>query len=753
MTDRHLPGYQKRYRERQKILGIGRTHEYKKREFERRGTKRSEYVSKRKPFLRDIIAHDGEGIMLEDGISQNYVLFMSSVFYGPSSKLGRSDECINITNENGLTTEVIFKHLFTLDKLYPGHIHVGYGFRYDCEMFLCSLPLEKLIRLQRDNWCYWKNYRIEYIPRKYIQISRYSPTDHGYPMSLMKPLQTITIWDVIGFFGMVPFVDALMENFTDSVERRNLHINKIAEEKKRRTVFKFEELERIKEYCQLEVLALKALMNNFQKDCIEAEIFPRRYDGAGALAAYLLDKSGVKDCYGTLLPSYPSFKFFKRGEIPYPVQIASQHAYSGGHVEMFKIGNWKSKGKNGIHKDLVSAYPAQMVDLPSLSDGTWSHRKNNFDLTSKWTLSLVYWRFPDEMSEDWPFYPFFYRTRDSRILYPSQGYNWVYGPELKTGLQYLKQRGEGKIEIIEQWVFTETKEKKRPFAIIREKFNLRKKWKKEGRGGARVLKGAINSYYGKLAQRVGYDEKTGKLPPFFNLIYAGLITSGTRAEIMKAMLIHPEAVIAVATDGIWSLKDLDGLNDGTDLGQWECTEFTEFTSIQAGIYFEKNPGEKLKTAYRGFEKASIKRGDVLKAWREGKRILRVPTIRFQTFSNNTTPSRIENWRRWLPEGERIIDEQTGEIKFIPGRKLSIMPTGKRVGNGKKNKLWLGLFSTRPAYNEFVPYDTVTCIEDLRPEHLSKKHPLPWEKLDLDDEVIAAQEEREMRVSWNEGTAF
>jgi hypothetical protein len=68
-----------------------------------------------------------------------------------------------------------------------------------------------------------------------------------------------------------------------------------------------------------------------------------------------------------------------------------------------------------------------------------------------------------------------------------------------------------------------------------------------------VIMLGINSVYGKFAQRVG---KRGEPPAYGSLWYAAAITAGTRRKLLQAALSDPSAIIAFATDAVFSTRAL-----------------------------------------------------------------------------------------------------------------------------------------------------------------------------------------------------
>jgi len=140
--------------------------------------------------------------------------------------------------------------------------------------------------------------------------------------------------------------------------------------------------------------------------------------------------------------------------------------------------------------------------------------------------------------------------------------------------------------LLEAWVY-KTKCKHRPFADIATYYRRRYELGKDAAGI--VLKLAANSVYGKLAQSKGINPKFQCWP------WAGLITSGTRAQLLRLVALAPKPtdILAIATDGVYSrvkLKCPKPIDTGTfdlskPLGGWEEKHYPDgMLFVKPGIY-------------------------------------------------------------------------------------------------------------------------------------------------------------------------
>jgi hypothetical protein len=118
----------------------------------------------------------------------------------------------------------------------------------------------------------------------------------------------------------------------------------------------------------------------------------------------------------------------------------------------------------------------------------------------------------------------------------------------------------------------------KPFAFLPDLFARRRAIGKES-GEGKVLKLALNSCYGKLAQTIGGAQYASR-------VWAGMITSGTRAQVLKLMMRHKtmDSVLMIATDGLFS-TELHDVDPQIVLGGWERDAHESITLVRPGIYW------------------------------------------------------------------------------------------------------------------------------------------------------------------------
>lgn len=660
----------------------------------------------------NFIAWDGEGVNPKTPSIQGEQWY---------SYLANS-EGFTLTNyTRRLSTEECFSILIESAKKYPAATNVIFGGSYDVNMWLRDIPEEYLRELYADGKTDWKNYRIEYVPRKTFTLRQYDTPKFlqdkkgdwhpNYKTSFL-------LWDVFSFFGC-RFIDALKE-YKVGLD----YLAMIEAGKQERNDFSVERLESfIIPYCNKEIDLLKQLMEQLQSDLQTANLPVSRWDGAGAIATSLMKREGIKAHLG-------------KTEVPAHIQEAFQHAFSGGRIECLLYGHTES---TVYHYDINSAYPYAMLDLPSMHGGAWEEQGAAITSTKILNriehmkeeviiVSDISFNFPGHM----PMYPFTNRDLGGGITYPSNGRNWIYGIEVVNAAKVIPHI-EQYITIHKTYTFhPSTKDK--PFSFIRELFQLRKEWKRQGIGAQKIVKTGINSLYGKLIQHTGYKESDRKkeiadpTPPFFQLQWAGYITAKTRSSMFLVAMQSPEETICFATDGVFSRVPLN-LTTGSDLGEWEYEVHPDFTIVQSGVYWYSDMDGNLTSKYRGFDHATVQREDVLRSWREGHFLYRNYTTGLGVRGASST--RFITLGSALAGGERFKLWCTWHRS---DRDLKMFASGKRReidGTWEESDGWKPPYNylrrTLPAHNPSthlaaIPWSNAGYPDDVR----STPYPLPWE---------------------------
>lgn len=550
--------------------------------------------------MRRFIAVDGEGI--ED----RYVLLACST----------GDTAENI---DGLSTKESFEFLLQLPK-YPKSTYVGFFFTYDINMMLRDIPLPRLKTLWADKWLYWRGYILEWTPTKSFTIRRESPR------------RSITIYDVGGFF-QCSFVKALTQWQAAPPEV----IERIDSMKGQRDDFSNEIFGEMRAYCLEECNYLVALMDKLQASLYTANLTPNTWQGAGSIAARLLQREKVR------AHRRPDSQW---GEV---IHEAILHSYFGGRVELFLQGNFR-----GVTAyDVTSAYPYAATLCPSL-EGEFSECNR----IPEWGLCHVRWRLP----EDTIVCPFPFRHKKS-IYWPINGEGYYHACEVREAVKAYGSQ----VEVLEAWEFT-PKDDTKPFAFIQEAFTHKAKAKAEGDYGVeKAIKLGLNALYGKLAQGIGYR---GKPPAHRSYLWAGFLTAHCRSTMFGLAMQCPTDVIMVSTDGIFLSSDPGWETKEGTLGALTSNVYPLLFTAQPGVYSTLD-GTVNKT--RGFTHKEIGFEVLHKGYeRMGPFfVAHYESRRFLGLGSSLQRKSMDDWRTWP----------------IAKRKLSLYPSRKWVTDYQDVSEW------------------------------------------------------------------
>lgn len=599
------------------------------------------------PFAADkpVLAWDGEGWEHPDTGKHIYGFLANSDGDERFSPDGLSTvECLRFIVDNGI------------DRL-----NVIFSGSYDVTLMLKDLTPEQAKESMKDSeetgfvkgTIYNGEFVIRYVPRKYLYIRD------------VNRKKGVMLWDVWGFFQGT-FIAALEKWFGPDYD--DLQI--IHEGKLRRVKFTTDELPFIRRYNGAELRALVKLMTALISATKEAGLHLSRFDGAGAVASAMLKKAGIKERV---------FLDEKKQKITLPMEmrLPAEIAYYGGRIEAFQYGN--ADKTTVYHYDLNSAYPAVLIDLPNIGRGEWSYIENpDFSKCPEMSLFLVEWDVGNEI-----ICPFPYRSQLQRkILYPTRGKSWIWYPEVFAALNAKKP--DWSIKIFAAWVFHPEEPDDKPYAFIQDYYDRRAELVSETKrtgtpnGVEKIIKLGLNSLYGKTAQRVGAK-------PFHNLAYAGYITSATRAKLYAAGMQAPHAIIAFATDGIFSLAPLS-LHCPTDkvLGAWEASQHNGMLLAQSGHYILDDSGE-YRLWSRGFDKfagigedeearkkdyqqkVTEYRAKLISAWMAKEYRVYLACTRFCSLKSALQGDRWDKRGQWIP----------GHAEDLPGKELKIEPIDQK----------------------------------------------------------------------------
>jgi hypothetical protein len=556
-----------------------------------------------------------------------------------SNEEGTRRASIEAPEGGHLSTEQCLDFILSLP---PNARAFAYAFNYDLTKILTDCDDATIYKLMRPELRQRPPGKEKFGPKPIVWRG-YVLNLLGSKFSVKRDRRHTVVWDVFKFF-QAKFTKALEDWKIGAKEE----LDRMREMKDQRD--EFDKLNRadILRYCFDECAKMATLARKLTDAHEAAGLHLKSYHGAGSTASCVLKAMGID-------------KTTRTGPQEMDQPIAS--AFFGGRFENRVIGVIKGPLYS---RDISSAYPYQTTFLPCLSCGTWTLTHKRADLEGATTAVIRYKLGDPPRGMTWGPFPF--RTAEGAICFPAtSGGGWVWLPEYLAA-----ERAFPHVHFCEAWVYR-TDCDHRPFADIPRLYLERLKLGKEGPGI--VIKLGVNAVYGKLAHSRGID------PPFQSWIWAGMITAGTRAQILDMLALHKDRsnLFMIATDGIYTAENFPAplprdTNTNTaehrkPLGGWETKEIKgDMFAARPGIYYPLNPTKEEISAVRA---RGVGRGVVLEywdrimeAWLAGEKKVTVGNVvRFQGAKSSI--GRITN-----PEGSesrytytRFVDEKTGRPRY------------------------------------------------------------------------------------------
>jgi hypothetical protein len=670
---------------------------------------------------REILGIDGEGYSLKNG-NHRYTYLAASNHDGSIFA--------DVYNPKGLRTVEVFDFLLSL----PRHaLKVGFALGYDFTKWLENLENEDIYKLYRPEErqgphggkpirliLEGKIYSINMVSTKLSVSGKRDPKSGKFR-------ESCTVWDLFKFFQR-SFVNSLKEWGVGSEEE----LAQIQSMKDKRGSFAaIGPKEKL--YCQHEVRLLAKMTARLIEACEDAGLKLRDFFGAGSLGAATLRNGPAKDQ--------------RVKKIPRSMARAVACAFFGGRFEQSARGPIDST----IGYDLASAYPYAETQLPCLKHGRWKHVRGThakvlqavrearvacveYKLTKRNDVSTMSFAEIGPSAIAAPaisdsarvspvaWGPFPFRLKGGSILFPTESEGgWVWHFEALAAID--NPHVWPNVQLKSAWVFQgSTCVCGMPFLKeISEYYKQRLSWGKEGKG--LVLKKGLASRYGKRAQTIGKA-------PFHCGVAAGLITSHTRSEILRAIAAAPDPwdVLSVATDGIIVQKHLK-LREPKDtrtetekkkpLGMWEEKDATSIFLVRPGMRFaiekkgnawiprverDKDGKESLEgtTAARGVgvKRLHAERKAILEAWK--KRDLSQIQIPRGTIFHGAKLCIGEVGDPKDPEYRRL--PKYGKWAEAEPFKVSFLPLPKRPVATKEHRLLTWALSKKDGKS--IPYDPI-----------------------------------------------
>lgn len=617
----------------------------------RKGRRKDSNV-KTRPF----VAWDGE-----ETRDCGYCLFGSS--YGIRAR------------KRSLSTREMLEVIIDTGKAVPNAFHVGFAFFYDVNQILKDLSKLRMAVLHKTGRVSWEGYSIEHIPHKIFIVSKFDE-ETGKKIK-------VRIDDVFSYFR-TRFDKALIKyGIGDEETRRD-----ITEGKDKRQDFYWEDIDYIERYWEKELKLLVELMDRIRKDVHGAGYEIGQWHGPGALASYALRKHDMSQ--------------FKR-ETSEKLLPAVLSAYSAGWFERFQAGVHDGEVYTA---DINSAYVYAISLLPNLAVGEWSHVDNPDQSVVRNTRFGLY---HIELKGGFSQFlgqchgipgPLPVRQRSGTIAHPVSAEGWYWSPEAAL------VAGRKDVVITEAWLFDD--DGSHPFEWVAEDYEHRLHLQQIGNPAEKVIKWMLASLYGRLAQRVGWNEKTRKPPAWHQLEWAGFITSMCRSMCYRVAMdvSRRGGLVSIDTDGVMSTVPFREatLQNGTGsgLGQWKLEKYFGLIYIQNGIYWLKGEdGEWEEPKLRGIPREQVKDESKALEALAGDGLIHLTKNSFIGVGQalNTTWDR---WRTW-EEREHVIDVN------YSGKRQHTKVTCRACKKG---------------------YTMTECLHDLAPVPAdtieSMPHVLPWQ---------------------------
>ena len=573
-----------------------------------------------------------------------------------------------------LSTREMLELIIDTGKAVPNAFHVGFAFYYDVNQILKDLSKLRIAVLHKTGKVMWEGFQIEHVPHKIFTVSKFDD-ETGKKIK-------VRIDDCFSYFRQ-RFDKALIKYDIGSREERAA----VTEGKDARQDFFWKDIDFIEQYWRKELRLLVDLMDRIRKDVHNAGYKIGQWHGPGALASYALRQHEMGQ--------------FKR-ETPEKILPAVLSAYSAGWFERFQAGVHDGEVYTA---DINSAYVHAISLLPNLAIGEWSHIDNPDRFTVRNTRFALYHikmrgGFKEFMGACHGIPgPLPIREKSGTISHPVQVDGWYWSPEAAL------VSGRPDVEITEAWIFDD--DGSHPFAWVNDDYRHRLTLQKLGNPAEKVIKWMLASLYGRLAQRVGWNEKTRKPPAWHQLEWAGFITSMCRSMCYRAAMdvARRGGLVSIDTDGIMSTVPFNDkfLSNGTGdgLGEWKIEKYFGLIYIQNGIYWlRKEDGTWEEPKLRGIPKEQVKDESKAMAALAGDGKIHLSKERFvgmgQALNGNWN-----SWRRW-EESPHVIDVN------YSGKRQHTQFTCRACRRG---------------------YSMTECLHDLAPIPAdtveSQPHVLPW----------------------------
>jgi len=431
---------------------------------------------------------------------------------------------------------------FMFNKKYRNTLNLFFNLQFDISVILKMLPNDKLIEIVDTGETKYKGYKLKYIEKKYFSITHQK--------------NSVAFFDIAQFFAGFSLQTASVEFLNDSK-------NVVEKEEFSNPQYIKKHQKELIEYCLKDCELTKRLGDYLFKMFKDVGVVCNQPYST----AYLSQVYFIKKC------DIPKFS-----DVPYIAQKYAFEAYRGGRFEIRLRGMYN----NPLYKyDINSAYPEQIADLIDIRRGEWVEVEK---YSKKAYYGYYYIEWTPKNNLEWQPLPV---QNKGVIIFPkAKMFYWVTKKELELAKTLGKVKVCRGVEFYPNEIIYPFKKE------IEKMYNNRLELKKQNNPLQYVLKILMNSFYGKMIQRV--NNTTGNL---FLPVYATEITANTRIKIFNALKRYNKEIIAVFTDCVISKSPLD-LPVSKELGEWDLEIYDRGLFIQSGVYHLE--GKQSISKFRGF---------------------------------------------------------------------------------------------------------------------------------------------------------
>jgi hypothetical protein len=462
-----------------------------------------------------------------------------------------------IYDKKGLTSSKCFEFLTRKHK----KKRIIFNLHYDLQFWVKDFSDKKILELFSGERVKYYNYELQYFHRKLLVIK--------------KGNSTFKIYDILSFFqtSLLNLIDRL----EIELSKEEKHI--LEKGKKLRSDFSKMTYDEIVLYNKTECIISEKIAGKIYNLMLNSTY----KDKKGKLQNLI-----VQNFYGSSAISSKLLKSYEIGKTERHQKYIDYFikSYYGGRFELLKIG----KFKNIYRYDINSAYPFIIKDLRDVK--RFIPVKKPKKIIDEGIYYIYYKQyFPSNF-----ICPFPLRIKTGRIFYTGEVKGFYFGCEINAFLNsgcnkenYELEIYEGIIPIFGEKLF----ENKEGYNLIEEMYEQRKHYKNKKDLRHYIYKIALNSLYGKFAQKVGAMTYT-------NIYYASLITAKVRSMLLETSYKNDYSkIISFATDGIISEKKLQ-LKIDDKLGNWSEEKIKSGEILLSGLYRLNDENTKVYYGLRGY---------------------------------------------------------------------------------------------------------------------------------------------------------